>query len=360
MKKIGAFLLSIIILLSSVPFAAAQDTYSVVINEVCSGNTGKNGNLTDQKNSEGEYCDWIELYNPGNSSVDLSGWGITDKDSKPFKTVLPQGTKIDAKDFLIIYCSKEYAGDLSVPHIAINISGNGESITLTSADSSYSDNVNVPALAKDTTYGRYPDGGKTFNISNPSPSFKNNKADIEISSPDFSVESGFYKDGFKLSITADAEGGKIYYTTDGSDPSDSDTKILYTSPISVVDRTGQPNVICNASALSALQLFFIAVSGPLIPFILSVAIRSKNFWINYIKGLMIGISSLSFVISILGFLFDWKTVKEQDDIVRCASLLPNGVTISIIICSIGIAVAICELVRMKKLHNCHKYNEYVK
>ena len=121
-----------------------------------------------------------------------------------------------------------------------------------------------------------------------------------------------------------------------------------------------PNVTCNSSALSALQLFFIAVGGPLIPFILSVAIRSTNFWINYIKGLMIGISSLSFVISILGFLFDWKIVKEQDDIVRCASLLPNGVTISIIICSIGIAVAICELVRMKKSHNCHKYFEYVK
>ena len=35
--------------------------------------------------------DWIELYNSGSSAVDLSGWHLSDKESKPEKWEIPDG-----------------------------------------------------------------------------------------------------------------------------------------------------------------------------------------------------------------------------------------------------------------------------
>lgn len=57
----------------------------------------------------------------------------------------------------------------------------------------------------------------------------------------FSQESGCYENPFELELSA--EKGDIYYTLDGSDPRDSDTRIAYKGAISVTDRSGDANVL---------------------------------------------------------------------------------------------------------------------
>ncbi|MFT3950922.1 MAG: CotH kinase family protein [Oscillospiraceae bacterium] len=59
---------------------------------------------------------------------------------------------------------------------------------------------------------------------------------------DFSSAAGVYADAFDLTITA-SESGKIYYTTDGSDPVTSTTRVEYTAPIPVKDRSADKNVV---------------------------------------------------------------------------------------------------------------------
>ncbi len=54
-------------------------TGQVVINEVCPSN------VSTIQNSNGTYSDWVELYNAGSSPVDLSGYGLTDDSSVPFR-----------------------------------------------------------------------------------------------------------------------------------------------------------------------------------------------------------------------------------------------------------------------------------
>lgn len=56
----------------------------------------------------------------------------------------------------------------------------------------------------------------------------------KCSSPEFSVSSGVYNDEFNLEITAD-NGSEIYYTTDGSYPSNESKK--YTSPLTISSTT---------------------------------------------------------------------------------------------------------------------------
>ncbi len=58
----------------------------------------------------------------------------------------------------------------------------------------------------------------------------------------FSKESGIYGSAFELSISADASG-QIYYTLDGSDPTISDTAVLYSGAISITDRKNDKNVV---------------------------------------------------------------------------------------------------------------------
>jgi hypothetical protein len=52
----------------------------------------------------------------------------------------------------------------------------------------------------------------------------------------FSAKSGFYNNGFSLTITAD-DGADIYYTLDGSIPTADSTK--YTSPIEIKDASAE-------------------------------------------------------------------------------------------------------------------------
>lgn len=50
----------------------------------------------------------------------------------------------------------------------------------------------------------------------------------------FSADAGFYAESFDLSLSA-ADGYTVYYTTDGSDPSVSSTRVKYTRPIRLTD-----------------------------------------------------------------------------------------------------------------------------
>jgi len=71
----------------------------VVINEVQSSN---DATCYDE---DGTSSDWLELYNGGNAEVSLAGWGLSDKPSKPFKWVFPEGTTIAPRGHLLVFAS---------------------------------------------------------------------------------------------------------------------------------------------------------------------------------------------------------------------------------------------------------------
>jgi len=75
--KIG--LCSIILLCAWCATVNAQ----IVINE------GSNKNASIVLDEDGEYKDWIELYNAGNESVNLEGYSLTDDASNAQQWVFP-------------------------------------------------------------------------------------------------------------------------------------------------------------------------------------------------------------------------------------------------------------------------------
>jgi hypothetical protein len=61
-------------------------------------------NATAQKDDDGNFSDWLELYNPKSTPLDLSGWFLTDDSSDLEKWEFPQ-VVLSPKQFLVVWAS---------------------------------------------------------------------------------------------------------------------------------------------------------------------------------------------------------------------------------------------------------------
>ncbi len=79
----------------------------------------------------------------------------------------------------------------------------------------------------------------SFTVLSACKSTRSIESDLAVS---FSKESGVYSEEFSLELESGTEG-TIYYTTDGSDPSTSDTAEKYSKAIEITDRKNDKNVV---------------------------------------------------------------------------------------------------------------------
>ena len=103
--------------------------------------------------------DWIELYNAGEATKDISGYFIYDDATKKYQ--LPANTSIPAKGFLVLTCDDSGTG----LHTNFRLTSNGESVSLETTDGKLIDKVDFPPLNDGQSYGRYPDGSANLVIS---------------------------------------------------------------------------------------------------------------------------------------------------------------------------------------------------
>ena len=116
------------------------------------------------QDGEGEFEDWIEIYNNSSSAVDLSGMYLSDNFSIPLKWQFPAGTTIDPFDFLLVWADGDAAtaGGL---HTNFQLAGDGEEIGLYDTDANGNvllDSVVFTKQTADTSMGRRPDGAGGF------------------------------------------------------------------------------------------------------------------------------------------------------------------------------------------------------
>jgi hypothetical protein len=132
-----------------------------VINEVLAANEE---GITDE---EGKTEDWLELYNPTDQDLDLSGWALYDEAGRePWQ--LPEGTALYAGSWLVIWCDgDEDDGGLHAP---FKLSEDGENVVLLNEEGDIVDAITFPPLSPDQSWGRIPDGSTAWTYtSEPSP-----------------------------------------------------------------------------------------------------------------------------------------------------------------------------------------------
>ena len=113
--------------LSAMPSFTVLAASNVVINEVCTKNTTVAA-------PDGQFYDYVELYNTSGSAVNVGGFGISDDDAQPMRYTIPAGTTIAANGYLIVYCGVEAGG--SVAGADFGLSKSGEKILLSGSNGS--------------------------------------------------------------------------------------------------------------------------------------------------------------------------------------------------------------------------------
>jgi hypothetical protein len=146
--------------------AASSDSQSaVVINEFMVTNTRT------VQDPQGEYDDWIELYNGSSGDVDVSGMYLSDSDANPLKWSFPSGTTVPARGSLIVWLDEGTLADDGL-HANFKLSKKGETICLIDADSRGNvvlDRVTYGPLREKVSFGRFPDGGPSWQPMVPTP-----------------------------------------------------------------------------------------------------------------------------------------------------------------------------------------------
>ena len=100
--------------------------------------------------------DWVEIYNPTDADIDLSGYGFTnDLKHHQFRYRFPEGTILKPGAYLVLYCTGGTEQSDSDPFCTgFNLSKDGEKLFLVTPMKVEADELEVPPLETDTAYAR--------------------------------------------------------------------------------------------------------------------------------------------------------------------------------------------------------------
>ena len=164
--------------------------------------------------------DWVEIYNSTQETVDLSGWGLSDRLTRGRKWQFPAGTVIGPGDYKVILCDgKNDTSNVGQLHTSFKIRrAGGETITLTDPVGRVLDKLMLPEIPTNISYGRTSGRTGFFYYDSPTPFAANAEGFLGYAEmPAFVSQPGLYDGTVRTGFTV-PEGTTVYYTTDGSIP----------------------------------------------------------------------------------------------------------------------------------------------
>ena len=204
-------------------FIFSSFSQSIRFNEIVSSNSS----YTDD---DGETNDWIEFYNPTDETINLKSWYLSDEKDDLKKWQFPD-IQIKSGEFLIVFASDKNKSSKFL-HTNFKISSKGETLFLSNENEELTDEITIPLLLTDVSYGISITNDAKVYYSDPTPGYQNSINEflgITDSVLEFSHPGGIVDDKVNLSINGIKEGETIRYTTDKSVPKIDSQK--YDNPI---------------------------------------------------------------------------------------------------------------------------------
>ena len=134
----------------------------VTISEIMAVN---HSTLTDE---DGDYSDWVEIYNGSTQPVSLEGCSLSDDDTDRRKWIFPDVT-IGGGEYLLVFCSgKDRTDPDEQLHTNFKLSKDGEALRLYNPVSDAISYVRYESAVADVSFSRLADGSMTA-LMDPSP-----------------------------------------------------------------------------------------------------------------------------------------------------------------------------------------------
>ena len=184
----------------------------------------------------GEFDDWIELYNFSNNQVNLNGTFITDDLSEPDKFQITSDIFVEGKSFIVLWADD--TPEQGNTHLGFKLSGAGEEIGVYTSEMLLIDSKVYAGQLSDVSMGRQPDGSFEWNFfTEPTPGSTNiTQGNLGITEqPASSMPGGFYMSSVNIVLGCETEDAVIFYTLDGSIPTQS--SILYSEEFTISEST---------------------------------------------------------------------------------------------------------------------------
>jgi len=202
--QIAIGLLLFVLLFSLGSYLLPRD---LVVNEIVSSN---NSILEDV---DGDFSDWIELYNPNFFSIDLSGYSLSDNSENLDKWQFPK-VDISPRSYLVLFASSKDKFEHGELHTNFKINQNGEPIIL-SFNSEIIHHVTPVYIPTDHSLSRLSCASDLMIVCDiPTPTEENSFPHGVYPSH----STGFYIEPFELELFNLNEENQIYYTVNGNSP----------------------------------------------------------------------------------------------------------------------------------------------
>jgi hypothetical protein len=116
---------------------------------------------------QGDFPDWIEIYNAGQEAIMLGGYYLADDLSDPtamfqIPDTYPDSVTVTAGGYILFYANK--GQESSVLNLIFKLKGGGEHVGIWTPEQDVIDTITYGSQAADTSYGRFPDGGDNWEI----------------------------------------------------------------------------------------------------------------------------------------------------------------------------------------------------
>jgi hypothetical protein len=222
------------------------------------------------------YSDWLELFNPGGSDLDISGYWLTDDLLQPGKWNIPAGTVVPAGGYLLIWADGRDTG----LHAGFKLNGQGEAIGIFNPDGEIIDTIVYCGQRPDLSTGRASSYGRWVVFTQPTPGMSNPESGFDGISgePLFSIQGGFYSLPVDLDLGPPTAGGEVRYTLDGSEPDTAsslwENNLLLSSTTIIRARVFEDQMIPGSTVT---HTYFISEPGHDLP-VVSITTDPDHLW----------------------------------------------------------------------------------
>jgi len=196
-----------------------------------------------EQDENGDTQDWIELFNPGDSPVDLGTYYLTDDPDDLRRWAIPSVIIQPGIRARIFASGNDLRDDPGFFHTNFSLSGSGEFLALTrDTPDGGVEIVNqftpeYPEQFEGSSYGFNTSGSVQGYFATPTPGTPNGiPTNGFVQDTNFSETRGFFTSPFDLTISTDTPDATIRFTINGTAPSETEGTI-YTGPITISETT---------------------------------------------------------------------------------------------------------------------------